>query len=133
MPEDIKPPVPAVGAPAAKPVAPEKLSPEALVAKIRAELKLAERQADTSANFGPGKSGKRLWTIPSFPREWRMTDLKTVNKNGKRIFVQGKKYELTFDEIEDLASRFATRVRFEVKARGGTEGGVTLQSSGHLF
>lgn len=144
MPEETKPPVPPAvpsAAVTAKPAAPAKvltdaatkLSPQELVEKIRAELKMAQKQAATATNFGPGLPGKMKWRIPVFPRDWKMADLKTVNKNGKKVWLQGKSYELTYDEISDLAGRFSQRVRFELVARGQGPSEVNLQSTGHLF
>lgn len=140
MAEDTKPPVP-TSAVVAKPATPasdaaSKLSPEELVRKIREELKTAEKQLSVKDNFGPGKPGTRRLRVPSFPREWKMSDIKTVNKNGKRVYVQGSTMSFTCDEYEDLISRFSTRVRFERRARGGSEGvdmGDTANGGGNLF
>lgn len=122
--------------PAMKVDAASKLSPEQLVTKIRAELELAEKQLQVKDNFGPGKPGKRLLRVPSFPREWKMADLKTVNAQGKKIWQQGRQYMFTCDEYEDIISRFSARVRFERRARSGSAGvdmGDAANGGGAIF
>lgn len=124
MSEETKPPVTEAPKVVPKQDAAAKLTPQELVKKMRAELELAEKQLQVSDNFGPGKPGKRNLRVPSFPREWKMADIKTVNASGKKVYRQGSVMSFTCDEYEDLVSRFSARVRFERKARGGSAAGM---------